>query len=387
MRWLLEKILVQDHETDGLRSGEGSIVELADGSLLLLYSRFSSGGGDQDRADIVKRISKDGGTSWTSPVTIFTPPPIALNCMSVSLLRLQDGSLAAVYCVKYSLHHLVPVLAFSLDEGNTWSEPNPITTEQKYFVVNNDRLIQMADGTLALPYALHEEPSTEPEPRLAYNGHCGLFYSHDHGATWKRSPHTTTHTPDVFRPPLYCDHPLNDKKLQHALNHRLGIFQEPGVLELSNGRLMLTMRSLYAVFRCYADGVDGPWQQCGIFEGLNVPCGPSTIRRIPGTGRLVMLYNDRGDFPAGRDGFQWRTPLSIAVSDDEAATWKRLGNLEDDSRNYCYFSLLFFGERFITSYYQSAKTKSPDGSVIGRRNLASLKVCHGPQTYLLRNPN
>lgn len=370
--------LVEDHELDGLRSGEGSIVELDDGTLLLLYSCFSAGGGDYDSANIAKRLSCDGGASWSQPVTLFTAPEGALNCMSASVLRLQSGILAAVYCIKYSHHRLVPVISFSRDEGNTWSAEIPITAEDHYFVVNNDRLIQMSDGTLVLPYALHEEPSTEPEPRLSWNGRCGLFYSRDEGATWTRSPHTITHTPDVFRPPVHYESPPDDEKFEYIIQNRLGRFQEPGVLELSDGRLMLTMRSLYAIYRCFADHVDAPWQQCGIFEGLHVPCGPSTLRWIPGTHRIVMLYNDRGKHPVGRAGFSNRTPLSVAVSDDEGATWKRLCELEDDSKNYCYFSLLFLRERFITSYYQSAEVRLEDGATIQRRNLASLKICSGP---------
>jgi len=97
-----------------------------------------------------------------------------------------------------------------------------------------------------------------------------------------------------------------------------------------------------------------------------------------------MLYNDRGETPWGDETFNYRTPLAVAVSDDEGETWQRLGALTDESLNYCYFSLLFFdqGQRFIISAYESAFNHQPDGSV-RRRNLASLKIWTGP-TSLFR---
>lgn len=380
MKESVQFVMVEDHEHDGLRSGEGGIVDLADGSLLLLYSQFYGGGADHSAALIAKRVSRDGGLTWSDPESVFTPPESSLNCMGAAVIRLQDGRLAASYCIKYGLERLIPVISFSTDEGRTWTEPAAITDENKYFVVNNDRLTQLSDGTLVLPYALHENLTDHDDTlfKQMWNAKCGLFISRDGGVSWRRSPHFVTHTPEVFTKPLFSEIDPNDEQLKYQMENRLGVFQEPGVVELPGGGLMLYARSTYAIYRCFAATVDDPWTDLGIIGGFNVPCGPATVRRLPKSNRLVMLYNDRGEYPFGRRGYSNRTPLSVAVSDDDGRSWQRLGQLEDESHNYCYFSLLFFGDRFIISYYQSALRPGDGPAEFRRRNLASLKVAVGP---------
>lgn len=364
-----------DHETDGLRTGEGSMVALADGSLYLLVSDFTEGGEDHSWGQVSAMISRDNGETWSAPKPVFVPPEGALNIMSASLLRLQDGRIGCVVCLKKGTHErLAPSWSYSNDEGATWSELRPITTEDGYFVVNNDRLIQHEDGTLIVPYALHrrcDEKITEHwDPFL--NATCGLFYSRDGGVTWNRSPHTVTYTKELFYPPLYLERENLHEGPKNLLERRLGVFQEPGVVVLKDGSLMMYIRSLYGIYRCFASAVDAPWQKCGPIEGFNVCCGPQTIGRIGNDGPLIMLYNDRGTTPYGTPNYQNRTPLSLAISEDEGQNWTHLANLEGPERNYCYYSLLYHNGCFHTTYYESADVVREDGS-LKRRNLASLK--------------
>ena len=70
----------------------------------------------------------------------------------------------------------------------------------------------------------------------------------------------------------------------------------------------------------------------------------------------------------------WRTPLSVAVSDDDGATWQRHAPLEpDESVTYCYYSLCFHGGRAVATYYQGVTTQDASG-IEQRHNLRSLKV-------------
>lgn len=369
-------ILVENHSEDGLRAGEGSIVALKDGRLLLLYSQFLQGGGDGDPAVIAARTSADGGLNWSQAQVQFVPPAGTLNAMSVSLLRLQDGRIGCVFLIKWSERHLTPMWTYSEDEGVSWSTPQPFTDEPEYFCVVSDRLVQLADGTLALPYARlnPEQENDTPEFDYRWNMLCGLFFSLDQGATWKRSPNEVTHTPEVFAPPLIIHEVQNRIDMVYQLDHRLGVFQEPGVQQLQDGSLMLYMRSSYGVYRCFAEDVEAPWEDIAMMPGLNVCCSPQAIKRLPTSGHLIMFYNDRGRTAWGEKEFHLRTPLSVAVSKDEGKTWERWGKLEDETRNYCYSSVLFFGSRFILSYYESAASVDPTKP---RRNLASLKVCTG----------
>lgn len=369
--------VVEDHDTDGLRAGEGSIVTLTDGRLLMFYTHFTAGGGDADPARIASRVSADGGMTWSIAVPQFLPPEGALNTMAASLLRLQDGRIGCVFLVKWSETRLTPMWTCSDDEGGSWSSPAPLTQESKYFCVNNDRLVELSDGTLVLPYARLGDSldiqAIEFDER--WNLICGLFFSLDQGATWQRSPHEITYCPEFFTPPFFESAAQQRPDMAYQLQNRLGVFQEPGVQQLADGSLMLYMRSSYCIYRCFARTVISEWTDCSVFPGLNVCCGPQTIRRLPESGNLLMFYNDRGALAWGDPGFRDRTPLSVAISRDEGQTWQRWGQLEGDSRNYCYFSLLFFEDRFITSYYESGQASLPGKPA--RRNLASLKVCTG----------
>ena len=45
--------------------------------------------------------------------------------------------------------------AVSADEANTWGEPTLCMADKGYYVVNNDRVIQLSGGRLVAPAAWH----------------------------------------------------------------------------------------------------------------------------------------------------------------------------------------------------------------------------------------
>ena len=84
------------HGPGNPRNSEGAFVELADGSIYFLYTRYNGESyHDHASADICGMISKDGGRTWVSVGTVIKND--SMNVMSVSLLRLQDGRIAMVY--------------------------------------------------------------------------------------------------------------------------------------------------------------------------------------------------------------------------------------------------------------------------------------------------
>src|SRR6187401_2555630 len=122
------------------RNSEGDIVALKDGRLLFVYSHFTGGGGDHDQAFLAGRYSSDGGRTWTEKDETIVEREGDWNVMSVSLLRLQDGSLALFYLRKNSLADCRPLMRISTDEAKTWSPPREcITDHVGYYVLNNDR--------------------------------------------------------------------------------------------------------------------------------------------------------------------------------------------------------------------------------------------------------
>lgn len=72
-------------------------------------------------------------------------------------------------------------MRISKDESNSWSDAIPcITDKQGYFVLNNDRVIQLENGRLLMPVALHNTPGGE------WKNQADLFcyYSDNNGKTW-----------------------------------------------------------------------------------------------------------------------------------------------------------------------------------------------------------
>ena len=79
---------------------------------------------------------------------------------------------------------------------------------------------------------------------------------------------------------------------------------------------------------------------------VKAPESPATIRRIPATGDLVLVWNNT--FVAGQGHGGTRTPLTAAVSSDEGKTWKHVRNLESNpAETYAYTSILFAKDRVV----------------------------------------
>src|SRR5690606_15309150 len=141
------------------RNSEGDFIELKDGRILYVYSRFFGGSAsDHAPAQLMGRYSSDGGKTWTQKDQIIVDKEGDMNVMSVSLLRLQNGNIALFYARKNSLDDCLPIMRISKDEGKTWSEPTTCIQDRKgYFVVNNDRVIQLKGGSIVNTIYLHKK--------------------------------------------------------------------------------------------------------------------------------------------------------------------------------------------------------------------------------------
>ncbi|MDO5112736.1 MAG: sialidase family protein, partial [Planctomycetia bacterium] len=163
------------------RNSEGDFVRLKNGDILLVYSHYTGqSAGDHEKAHIAGRISHDRGETWSDPFPIREVEKGGMNLMSVSLLRLQDGRIALFYLRKYSLQDTRPFVCFSEDEGKTWTIPQPCIgeAEKGYYVVNNGRVIQLADGSILIPCALHPIDS---RGNLSWNATLICYISTNNG--------------------------------------------------------------------------------------------------------------------------------------------------------------------------------------------------------------
>jgi len=334
------------------RNTEGDFAVLKDGRVLLVYTRFTGGGSDHDQADLVSRVSDDGGKTWSMEDRVVVANRGGLNVMSVSLNRLQDGRLALVYLEKNSLTDCRPVVRFSADEATTWSEPVTMIPEEDcgYFVLNNDRVVQLSDGRLLAPLALHHRPDWE---KPDWSGEVGAYFSDDAGATWRRSQEW--------------------QKAYDAAGNRIAA-QEPGVVELKDGRVLMYLRtSAGELYQCHSQDRGMSWS-APVTMGVASPQSPASIERIPDSDTLVMVWNDHtGVPPAERKA---RTPLSLSLSRDEGRTWTPSFALESDPRGwYCYTAMEFVGDDLLLAYVAGDQSpgKHLSASRVRRVSLSALR--------------
>ena len=170
---------------DNPRNSEGSFMPLRDGRIMFAYSRYyGKSSHDNATADIAVRYSSDKGRTWTDKDEIVIKNHGGMNVMSVSLLRLQSGEIAMFYLVKNSTKDCRPVMRRSFDEGKTWSEPTMcITDEVSYFVLNNDRVIQLKNGRLLFAVSKHAFDGS----KFDNLGRVTTYTSDDNGKTWQFS--------------------------------------------------------------------------------------------------------------------------------------------------------------------------------------------------------
>lgn len=297
------------------RNSEGDFVSLKDDRILFVYTHFTTGAGDHAKAHLASRVSPDGGVTWSNQDRVEIPNEGGFNIMSVSLLRLQDGRIALFYLRKNSLNDCRPVLRFSEDDAKTWSEPHEVIPDAEvgYYVLNNDRAVQLKNGRLILPLAQHVGPDWEKWTAAAK---AVCYYSDDNGGSWTRSEQVP---------------PAKDSSV---------IIQEPGLVELKDQRLMMFSRTnAGSQFVSYSSDDGQSWSAWEPSE-IRSPRSPATIERIPSTGDLLLVWNNHRNIDQGLQGK--RTPFTAAISTDDGKTWTLYQNLEDNPHGwYCYTAMTF----------------------------------------------
>ncbi len=317
-----ETVLVLNPGKDNPRNSEGDFIKLEDGRLMFVYTHFTGGSGDHAAAYLAARFSRDNGVTWTNTDQIVVPNEGKCNVMSVSLLRLQGGGIGLFYLRKNSTEDCRPYLRRSVDEGRTWSDPRLCIQRDGYFVVNNDRVVQLSTGRLVIPAALHGLPGTG----FIGRGKAMCFLSDDNGKTWRQS----------------------ESILEAPPKSKSGL-QEPGVIELRDGRLMMLCRTDQGCqMRSWSEDGGNTWSTP---EKTNIesPVSPASFERIPQTGDILLVWNDHSQIPPELSGK--RTPLTLAVSRDEGAGWSNRHVLEDNPRGwYCYTAITFVQKHVILGY-------------------------------------
>ncbi|SHF41145.1 BNR repeat-like domain-containing protein [Arenibacter palladensis] len=311
-----ETVLSLRPSADNPRNSEGDFIRLKNGNLLFVYTHYTQGSGsDHDPAHLASRYSEDNGNTWSAQYEVVLPNEGGMNVMSVSLLRLQNGAIALFYLRKNSTVDCIPMMRISTDEAKSWSSPIPcITDKEGYFVLNNDRVIQLEDGRLM--FAVAEHPTTEKG--FSARGNLFSYYSDDNGETWTSS--------------------------EMVPNNTEIITQEPGLIELNDGRIMMYIRASGGVQQLsFSEDRGASWSHIEP-SAIYSPLSPATIEKVPGTKNWVMVWNNNDGSDTTIKGK--RTPLTIAISKDEGKTWVNIKNIATDPEGwYCYTALYFTDPR------------------------------------------
>ena len=337
------------------RNSEGDFIVLNDGRVMFVYTHFTGGAGDHAAAHLATRFSGDGGKTWSGEDVVVVPNEGELNVMSVSLLRLDDGRIALFYLQKNSTKDCRPLLRLSNDEGRTWSTPTQVIpeTERDYYVLNNDRVIQLSrgphKGRLVAPVSQHSFADNKFPP-----GKATCYFSDDRGRTWNRSSST----------------------LAQSLEGKRVDFQEPGVVELKDGKVLMFIRTAEGS-QFLAESADGgtTWSAPRPSD-IRSPLSPASIERIPSTGDLLLVWNDHRSVGPELKGK--RTPFSAAVSKDDGKTWVNAKVLEDAPKGwYCYTAIEFVGDHVLLGHCAGTQDR-------GRSGLDTTQITRFPVEWLYR---
>jgi hypothetical protein len=215
----------------------------------------------------------------------------------------------------------------SHDEAKTWSDPiECILDDAGYYVLNNNRVIQLTDGRLVMPTALHDFAGGKLQP-----GKIVVYLSDNGGKTWRRSG------------------TVLDKDTKGVRVN----FMEPGVVEIDTNRMLMVIRTkLGCQYLSESTDRGNTWMTPKPGDLLS-PEAPATIARIPSTGDLLVVWNDHCNQPVNYRCSQppIRIPLAAAISRDGGRTWVNERLIEDRARHgFCYTAIAFAGERVLIAY-------------------------------------
>ncbi|MFO0954043.1 MAG: exo-alpha-sialidase [Isosphaeraceae bacterium] len=315
------------------RYSEGSVLALRDGRLFYATTEFIGSGSDFAKGRVIAVESADEGRTWSAP-KVLQENVGRQNVMSVTLRRLTgknpfDGPIGFFFLVKNSYSDLVVDLRTSTDEAHMFGPAVRVSAEPGYHVMNNDRVTRLSSGRLIAPVASTSD--VVKDGRFV----CACYLSDDAGKTWRRSKNTIAYP-------------------------RRGAM-EPEVLEMDGGKLLMHIRTQVGHI-AVSESADGgeTWGEAKSW-GVRGPESPATLRRIPSTGDLLLVWNDT--FRAGEGHGGKRTPLTAAVSTDEGRTWAFRRDVETDANHtYAYTSILFHRGRAALTYYVRDEASGRIGS-------------------------
>lgn len=343
------------------RNSEGAFLSLKEGRILFVYSRFKGEScADAAAADIYMAVSEDDGNHFEQERQILTcEEEKAVNIMSLSLLRMENGDIGLFYLVRTTYTQLQMFLRRSADEGKTWGPRILCTNQDGFFVVNNDRVTRLSNGRILIPAAVHrtgwKDAADSGENYFDSSSDVVFFYSDDDGFQWTCSSGRVSG-------------PYGKPICQSGL-------QEPGVLELEHGILWGWARTdLGRQFEMFSMDCGDTWTSArpSRFTSPNSPlsmkrCGANTVYAV---WNPVPEYNGRDTnnkvFTGGR------TPYVISVSRDNGRAFSEPVAFEEGpDSGYCYCAMHFTENALLLAYCAGS---TEDGGCLNRLRIRRIPL-------------
>ena len=293
-------------------SGIGDIELLKNGRLLMSL----------DGGAILGRFSEDQGKTWGPESTLVPSPKTGgkHGYHHSSLTWVGDDHLLLSYQNYVPGTRPVYKISYyrrSVDGGKTWGDQLFMAFDGLF----NDKPVRLSSGRLIAP--------VEREAQVAGGDHAGyasgVYFSDDNGYSWRKSDN------EVKVLPIEA--------------------QEPHVVELKDGRLMMLCRTYSGfVLRAYSEDQGVTWSKGEPVKDLKLSSYSSAlnVKRIPGTGDLLLLRTTGGEPPR-------RTPFVSAISRDDGKTWTAERVIAGDpEERYGYPCLMFVDQTAIIGYNSKA---------------------------------
>ena len=323
------------------RNSEGAFIRMDDGRIAFAYSRYSSKThNDGGACDIAVCFSLDEGETFCEPKIFLTHEDCdAFNIMSVSLLKMNDGSIGVFYLKKsrnlqcsYYMRRTFDFVSFT-DEVRCISEDG-------YFTVNNDRVRRLKSGRIVFPSAyfalkkLTQNADHDDYSKVLFSKAIAkIHYSDDDGATWHTSKSIAILESEISGTGL----------------------QEPGVEELDDGRLYFYYRNdLGRQYQAYSVGenfiLSKP--EPSLFTS---PQSPLSSKRLSNN-KIAIVYNPIPLYNGRKDRFGntftgGRNPLVIRFTDGNFANLEEIIEIEnDESRGFCYCTIFETQDSLLLAY-------------------------------------
>jgi sialidase-1 len=325
-----------------------AIIATTKGALLAFCEGRKNSGSDTGEIDMLVKRSIDSGRTWGEQQVVWHDdsntcgnacPVVDQTTGTVWLLLTHNLGQDTEEAIgqRRSTGTRTLWVCKSKDEGATWSKPVEITRTTKnpawgWYATGPGVGIQLQHGPHAgrLLIPCNHSVQTNPHRPELFEYGDNVIYSDDHGRTWKLGGEV---------PAVGVD--------------------EPQVVELEDGSLMMNMRPSYGNLRVVSFSKDGgeTWGQVWHDRALpDPPCQASLIRytRRPGSTRNRLLFSNP---PSSKE----RVNLTVRLSYDEGETWavsKRICNAGSG-----YSCLVALPDMTIGCLYERGRDKDPKSSV------------------------